>query len=144
MPAPTYIIQEYCNALFDALFHILPLGTELDKNDPTPSRATREQLPWDDDAVGLLNEHVEAEPFLVRISAAKKFRDRVEPRCAPGTGRNRDGTSRRCLPVQGQGGMTSPGAGSGPTEPSRVGHTRAMAHGSSSKEGGFIGFGIRY
>jgi chlorophyllide a reductase subunit Z len=74
----TYIIQEYCNALFDALFHILPLGTDLDKIDPTPSRATREQLPWDDDAVGLLNEHVEAEPFLVRISAAKKFRDRVE------------------------------------------------------------------
>jgi chlorophyllide a reductase subunit Z len=75
----TYIIQEYCNALFDALFHILPLGTDLDKIDATPSRATAsDQLPWDDEAVGLLNEHVESEPFLVRISAAKRFRDRVE------------------------------------------------------------------
>jgi chlorophyllide a reductase subunit Z len=74
----TYLIQEYCNALFDALFHILPLGTELDKIEPTPSRATREQLPWNDEAVDLLNLHVEAEPFLVRISAAKRFRDRVE------------------------------------------------------------------
>jgi chlorophyllide a reductase subunit Z len=71
----TYIIQEFCNCLFDALFHILPLGTEMDRVDPTPARA---QTLWDDDARDLLNEFVAAEPVLVQISVAKQLRDRAE------------------------------------------------------------------
>jgi chlorophyllide a reductase subunit Z len=75
----TYIVQEYCNALFDALFMILPLGTDMDKVEATPARGVlREQLPWDDEAAALLHAHVENEPFLVRISAAKRMRERVE------------------------------------------------------------------
>jgi chlorophyllide a reductase subunit Z len=74
----TYLVQEFCNALFDALFHILPLATELDRVDPTPARATEAPLPWDDDARALLDAAVAREPVLVQISAAKRLRDRAE------------------------------------------------------------------
>jgi len=75
----TWVVQEFCNALFDALFEILPLGPDMDAGDATPSRLEEASCsPWDDEAHRLLDELVRAQPVLVQISAAKRLRDRAE------------------------------------------------------------------
>ncbi|MBK5967796.1 MULTISPECIES: chlorophyllide a reductase subunit Z [Thiorhodovibrio] len=87
----TYLVQEVCNALFDALFNILPLGTDLDRVEGTLARAGSErhrELPWESDAKRKLDEMLESAPVLVRISAAKRLRDAAE-RAARSAGEDR-------------------------------------------------------
>jgi chlorophyllide a reductase subunit Z len=75
-----YLIQEVCNSLFDALFHILPLGTEMDKVDPTPARLQGQiaSIPWEEEAQALLNKLIGNQPVLTQISVAKRIRDEAE------------------------------------------------------------------
>jgi 3,8-divinyl chlorophyllide a/chlorophyllide a reductase subunit Z len=73
----TYLVQEVCNALFDALFHIIPLAGQMDRAEPTPARHHKE-LAWDEGARAAFDAAVEAQPVLIRISAAKRLRDAAE------------------------------------------------------------------
>jgi chlorophyllide a reductase subunit Z len=70
--------------LFDALFHILPLGTEMDKVEATHARgvsgAPSGNATWHTEAQHLMREMVAAQPVLVQISAAKRLRDQAERR----------------------------------------------------------------
>ena len=75
----TYVVQEVCNALFDALFHILPLGTEMDKVEATHARGVvTPNATWQDAAQTLMREMIQNQPVLVQISAAKRLRDQAE------------------------------------------------------------------
>jgi 3,8-divinyl chlorophyllide a/chlorophyllide a reductase subunit Z len=71
----TWLIQEICNALFDTLFNIIPLGTEMDAVEPTPARKT---IAWSLEAQQALDAAVDHEPVIARISAAKRLRDSAE------------------------------------------------------------------
>jgi 3,8-divinyl chlorophyllide a/chlorophyllide a reductase subunit Z len=73
----TYLIQEVCNALFDALFNILPLAGQMDAVEATPARSEK-PIAWDDTAKAEFDALVETQPVLVRISAAKRIRDAAE------------------------------------------------------------------
>ena len=73
----TYLVQEVCNALFDTLFHMIPLASQMDKAEPTLSRIHAE-IAWDDEAAEDLERLVAAQPVVVRISAAKRLRDAAE------------------------------------------------------------------
>ena len=73
----TYILQEFCNGLFDALFNILPISTDLDRAPATLARL-EESLRWEREAEAELNARVAHFPVLTRISATKTLRDRVE------------------------------------------------------------------
>ena len=56
---------------------MIPLASAMDATEATPARLAGE-LDWDDDARAALATLVEAQPVLVRISAAKRIRDGAE------------------------------------------------------------------
>ncbi len=100
----TWMVQEVCNALFDALFNILPLSTQMDEVEATPARE-KADLNWQPAAKSKLDELVNAEPVLVRISVAKRLRDAAE-RAARNAGRvevdDKDVDRARSQVLQGQ------------------------------------------
>ncbi|GAK32628.1 chlorophyllide reductase subunit Z [Iodidimonas nitroreducens] len=75
-----YLVQEVCNALFDVLFHILPLAKDMDGGTPTPAKL-RKNVDWEQEARALLDSLVAEHSVLTRISAARRLRDVAERLC---------------------------------------------------------------
>ncbi len=75
----TCLLQEVCNALVDALVHILPLGNTLDRVDPTPSGLVA-PLPREKAARRAFEALVERESALTRIWGRQALRARAEQR----------------------------------------------------------------
>ena len=90
----TYLVQEVCNALFDALFHILPLGTDTRQGRGDAGAAARTSCPGTTTRKPLLDELVEAAagagPHLGRQAAARRAE-----RDARRAGEDGDGTCVR-------------------------------------------------
>ncbi|MFD0917807.1 chlorophyllide a reductase subunit Z [Pseudahrensia aquimaris] len=74
----SYLMQEICNSLFDFLFNILPLTSQMDATAEAVPAKIKNAPPWDQEARRKLDEIVDREPILVRISAAKRLRDACE------------------------------------------------------------------
>jgi chlorophyllide a reductase subunit Z len=74
----TYLVQEICNGLFDALFHVLPLASSLDAVSPTPVAVQESPVPWTLEAQQALEAYLARQPVLIRISEAKRLRDAAE------------------------------------------------------------------
>ncbi len=80
----TYLVQEVCNALFDALFHILPLGSEMDAAQATPDQPAPRPALGRSTPRRCSTRSSRRHPVLTRISAAKSLRDEAERRALDG------------------------------------------------------------